>query len=240
MGILDFLKGLKRTTREARILVLGLDNAGKTSCLRKLSAESIEQVVPTQGFNIKTLCHDGFKLNVWDIGGNVSLRPYWADYYAEADAIVFVVDSADRYRLEQCGVELELLLQRQELAALPLLVLANKQDLLAALPASDIAEALNLRAVRDREWQIQPSSAKTGDGLREGMEWLVKSLESGKSLDAERRRTPVEPLPSTEKAEPAPQPPPPAPVPAPPAPKVLQQQSVAATTAVAAATHPGP
>ena len=69
MGLLSLLRKLKRSDKEARILVLGLDIAGKTTILKKLSEESITHVAPTQGFNIKSLVHNGFKLNVWDIGG---------------------------------------------------------------------------------------------------------------------------------------------------------------------------
>lgn len=69
MGLLTFLKKLKKTETEARILILGLDNAGKTSILKKLSDEDISHITPTQGFNIKSLVQGEFKLNVWDIGG---------------------------------------------------------------------------------------------------------------------------------------------------------------------------
>ena len=71
------LRKLKRSDNEARILVLGLDNSGKTTILKKLSEEDISHIMPTQGFNIKSLMQDGFKLNVWDIGGQKSIRPYW-------------------------------------------------------------------------------------------------------------------------------------------------------------------
>ena len=70
------------------MLVLGLDNSGKTTILKKLSDEDITQIMPTQGFNIKSLMHDGFKLNVWDIGGQKSIRPYWRNYYDQTDALV--------------------------------------------------------------------------------------------------------------------------------------------------------
>lgn len=69
-------------------MVLGLDNSGKTTILKKLSDEDITQIMPTQGFNIKSLMHDGFKLNVWDIGGQKSIRPYWRNYYDQTDALV--------------------------------------------------------------------------------------------------------------------------------------------------------
>ena len=69
MGLLKLLRGLKKNDKEARILVLGLDNAGKTTILKALSEEDISTIMPTQGFNIKSLTQEGFKLNVWDIGG---------------------------------------------------------------------------------------------------------------------------------------------------------------------------
>ena len=72
MGLLTLLRKLKKSDQEARLLVLGLDNSGKTTILKKLSDEDITQIMPTQGFNIKSLMHDGFKLNVWDIGGESS------------------------------------------------------------------------------------------------------------------------------------------------------------------------
>jgi ADP-ribosylation factor-like protein 3 len=77
-----------QTDQEARILVLGLDNSGKTTILKKLSDEDITHIMPTQGFNIKSLLHDGFKLNVWDIGGQKAIRPYWRNYFDQTDALV--------------------------------------------------------------------------------------------------------------------------------------------------------
>jgi len=99
MGLLTLLRKLKKTDQEARLLVLGLDNSGKTTILKKLSDEDITTIMPTQGFNIKSLMHDGFKLNVWDIGGQKSIRPYWRNYFDQTDALIYVIDSADRRRM---------------------------------------------------------------------------------------------------------------------------------------------
>ncbi|CAD7955210.1 unnamed protein product [Amoebophrya sp. A120] len=173
MGLLNILKKLKKNQKEARILVLGLDNAGKTTILKKLSEEDISHIMPTQGFNIKSLVHDGFKLNVWDIGGQKTIRPYWSNYFESSDCLVYVIDSSDRRRLEESGSELNELLQEDKLSNVPLLIFANKQDLLQALPANEIAEELSLHNIRDRTWTIQACSAKAGEGLQEGMEWLV-------------------------------------------------------------------
>ena len=71
--------------------------------------------MPTQGFNIKTLARDNFKLNVWDIGGQKSIRPYWRNYFDQTDALIYVVDSSDRERLEESGIELQNLLDEVRL-----------------------------------------------------------------------------------------------------------------------------
>lgn len=161
---------------QARILILGLDNAGKTTILRKLSEEDITTITPTQGFNIKSLVHNGFKLNVWDIGGQKTIRPYWKNYYENTEAIIYVVDAADRKRVDEAGAELNELLGEDKLATVPLLVFANKSDLMQAQSADDIAESLSLFNVKDRPWQIQACSAKDGTGLEDGLHWVVKQV----------------------------------------------------------------
>ena len=161
-GLLDVIRRLRKKEGEARLLVLGLDNAGKTTILRKLSNEDITNITPTAGFNIKSLSMSNFRLNVWDIGGQKAIRPYWKQYYDSTDALIYVIDSADKKRVEETGEELSQLLEEDQMNGVPLLVLANKQDLVNALSAKDVAEGLNLFSIRDRPWQIQPCSAKTG------------------------------------------------------------------------------
>mmetsp|Transcript_78120 Transcript_78120/g.140957 ORF Transcript_78120/g.140957 Transcript_78120/m.140957 type:complete len:180 (+) Transcript_78120:96-635(+) len=178
MGLLSILKKMKKDEKEARILMLGLDNAGKTTILKKLSEEDISHIMPTQGFNIKSLVHDGFKLNVWDIGGQKTIRPYWSNYFESSDALVYVVDSSDRRRLEESGSELRELLAEDKLGGIPLLVFANKQDLLQATPADEIADALALEGIKDRTWTIQACSAKSGEGLEDGMGWIISNTVS--------------------------------------------------------------
>jgi len=174
MGLLSILKKMKKDAeKEARILMLGLDNAGKTTILKKMSEEDISHIMPTQGFNIKSLVHDGFKLNVWDIGGQKTIRPYWSNYFESSDALVYVIDSSDKRRLEESGRELMELLAEDKLGGIPLLVFANKQDLLQACPADEIVDSLKLTDIKDRTWTIQACSAMDGNGLQEGMEWLI-------------------------------------------------------------------
>ncbi|CDW53261.1 ADP ribosylation factor protein 3 [Trichuris trichiura] len=167
MGILALLKRLRSSSgKEVRILLLGLDNAGKTTLLKGLVSEDITQVTPTQGFNIKSVVSDGFKLNVWDIGGQRKIRPYWKNYFENADILIYVIDSSDKRRFDETGMELMELLEEEKLAAVPLLIFANKQDLVNAVTASALAEGLQLHTIRDRQWQIQPCSAITLEGVK--------------------------------------------------------------------------
>merc|ERR1712166_460030 len=175
MGLLSLLRSLRKSDQELRILMLGLDNAGKTTILRKLSDEEIDTVMPTQGFNIKSLLSDGYKLNVWDIGGQKTIRPYWRNYFDNTDVLIYVVDSSDRRRIEEAKDELQDLLDEDKLGGVPLLVFANKQDLISAEEADCIAEALGLCCIDDRPWHIKGCSAKTGDGLEEGLKWAMTS-----------------------------------------------------------------
>ena len=89
MGLLDLLRKLKKSNdKEAKILVLGLDNAGKTTLLKLLSQDDPKNTTPTQGFNVKTIISDAYKLNVWDIGGQKEIRKYWENYFDNVDGLV--------------------------------------------------------------------------------------------------------------------------------------------------------
>ncbi|KAK7895367.1 hypothetical protein WMY93_020692 [Mugilogobius chulae] len=115
MGLLSILRRLKQAPeQEVRLLLLGLDNSGKTTILKQLSAEDITNITPTQGFNIKSVQSSGFKLNVWDIGGQRRIRPYWNAYYENTDVLIYVIDSSDRKRLEETEKQLFELLERTD------------------------------------------------------------------------------------------------------------------------------
>jgi len=174
MGLLSLLRNLKKDSEEFRILMLGLDNSGKTTALKKLAGEDVSHITPTQGFNIKSVQHSGFKLNVWDIGGQKHIRPYWKNYYANTDAIVYMVDSADIARVDEAAEELTELMAEEGLAGVPTLVYANKQDLLGAKTAAELMEEMDLVQFKDRWIHVEACSAKTGDGLEEGMAKLMQ------------------------------------------------------------------
>uniref|UniRef100_A0A6U3U5Z3 ADP-ribosylation factor-like protein 1 n=1 Tax=Ditylum brightwellii TaxID=49249 RepID=A0A6U3U5Z3_9STRA len=165
-------------SREYRILILGLDNAGKTTILYRLQNESDEavQTIPTIGFNVETLQYKNIKFQVWDLGGQTSIRPYWRCYYPNTDAIIFVVDSADVERMPVAKGELAAMLEEEELREAILLVFANKQDQKGALNAQQISDALGLPEVRNRQWSIQETSALQGKGMFEGFDWMATNI----------------------------------------------------------------
>lgn len=172
----SLLSRLWDSNKEHRILILGLDGAGKTTILYKLQLGEVVSTVPTIGFNVETLTYKKLQFNVWDLGGQTTIRPYWRCYYSGTAAVIFVVDSTDRDRLEISANELKTMLEEDELQDSALLVFANKQDQPGALGASEIAKALDLSSLKDRSWTIVACSAIRGDGLTEGLDWLVDMI----------------------------------------------------------------
>ena len=168
--------GSFQSVTKRKLLFLGLDNAGKTTILKALHKEDPDSVAPTRGFNVKQVKTGNFEFNIWDVGGQKALRSYWASYYDKINAIVWVIDSADTRRLAETGFELAELLQEEKLAGVPILVLANKQDLATAKDPDEIALELELHNIRNRNWQIQGCSAMTGAGLEDGLAWLRENL----------------------------------------------------------------
>ena len=118
---------------EVRILLLGLDNAGKTTLLKQLASEDISHITPTQGFNIKSVQAHQTYPNRLDMCGQRKIRPYWRSYFENTDILIYVIDSADRKRFEETGQELTELLEEEKLSCVPVLIFANKQDLHVAI-----------------------------------------------------------------------------------------------------------
>ncbi|PNH32011.1 hypothetical protein VD0004_g5624 [Verticillium dahliae] len=170
--IFDKLWGKK----EMRILMVGLDAAGKTTILYKLKLGEIVTTIPTIGFNVETVEYKNIQFTVWDVGGQDKIRPLWRHYFQNTQGIIFVVDSNDRDRIVEAREELQRMLNEDELRDAILLVFANKQDLPNAMNAAEITDKLGLHSLRQRAWYIQSTCATSGDGLYEGLEWLATTL----------------------------------------------------------------
>ncbi|KAG4302856.1 hypothetical protein PCANB_000769 [Pneumocystis canis] len=192
-GVLGKLLSHLWGQKEIRVLILGLDGAGKTTILYKMQVGEVITTVPTIGFNMETVCYKNIKFNVWDLGGQTSIRPYWRCYYTSTRAIIYVIDSTDIQRLSATAKELHAILQEKELFDIDLLIFANKRDISNALNATEISEKLNLTNMRNRNWTIISTSAITGEvafkdvffyllkkmqGLMEGLDWLVNSIKN--------------------------------------------------------------
>jgi len=162
--------------QERKIVMVGLDAAGKTTVLYKLRLGEVVMTIPTIGFNVETVQYKNISFNVWDIGGQDKIRKLWRHYYRNTDGLIFVLDSSDRERIRAAAEELHGVLKDEELAGAALLVLANKQDLPQAMSGSEIVEKLGLSELRSRKWFIQTTCATTGDGLFEGLDWLSRTL----------------------------------------------------------------
>eukprot|EP01086_Lenisia_limosa_P011391 TRINITY_DN371_c0_g1_i1.p1 TRINITY_DN371_c0_g1~~TRINITY_DN371_c0_g1_i1.p1 ORF type:complete len:188 (+),score=50.14 TRINITY_DN371_c0_g1_i1:23-565(+) len=162
--------------KEMRILMVGLDAAGKTTILYKLKLGEVMTTIPTIGFNVETVEYRNISFTVWDVGGQDRIRPLWRHYFQNTHAVIFVVDSNDRDRLEEAKKELQKMLEEDELTDAVLLVFANKQDLPNSMTAAEISEKLSLHSMRQRNWYIQNTCAVSGDGLYEGLDWLSQQL----------------------------------------------------------------
>ncbi|KAG8426951.1 ADP-ribosylation factor-like protein 2, variant 3 [Metarhizium acridum] len=135
--------------------------------------EDVNTVSPTLGFIIKTIDYEGYKLNIWDVGGQKTLRSYWRNYFEKTDALIWVVDATDRLRIDDCRDELHGLLLEERLSGASLLILANKTDVEGCLDEQEIRKALRLDEIRTHQWNILRCSAMTGKNLQEGLAWVV-------------------------------------------------------------------
>mmetsp|Transcript_20602 Transcript_20602/g.36631 ORF Transcript_20602/g.36631 Transcript_20602/m.36631 type:complete len:183 (+) Transcript_20602:507-1055(+) len=163
---------------EMRILMVGLDAAGKTTILYKLKLGEVVTTIPTIGFNVETVDYKNISFTVWDVGGQDKIRPLWRHYYQNTQGLIFVVDSNDRDRIEPAREELHKMINEDELRDAVILVFANKQDLPNAMIAAEVTDKLGLHSLRSRNWYIQATCAPTGDGLYEGLDWLSATLKA--------------------------------------------------------------
>merc|ERR1719430_451634 len=164
--------------KEMRILMVGLDAAGKTTILYKLKLGEIVTTIPTIGFNVETVEYKNISFTVWDVGGQDKIRPLWRHYFQNTQGLIFVVDSNDRERISEARDELMRMLAEDELREAVLLIFANKQDLPNAMNAAEITDKLGLHSLRNRNWYIQATCATSGDGLYEGLDWLSNQLKN--------------------------------------------------------------
>ncbi|BBN04912.1 protein MpARFD4 [Marchantia polymorpha subsp. ruderalis] len=173
---------------QRRVLMVGLDNAGKTTVLFTLKSRNGEKPAPpapnTMGYNVEMVRHQGIMFSLWDLGGHSTNRVAWLQLLPDTQGLIFVVDSNDKKRITEARDELHKLLKNDELSGVRLLVLANKQDLDDKFTTDEITEKLQLRTLPfDVWWHIQECCATSGDGLSQGLDWLASALANPQVTD---------------------------------------------------------
>nr|KAG5708006.1 hypothetical protein BaRGS_025144 [Batillaria attramentaria] len=147
----------------------------KTTILYKVKLNDDVTTIPTLGFNVETVSPvKGVTFTVWDVGGQKALRQLWRHYYENCTGLLYVVDSADQTRMSESREELEAVCGSPDMAGVPVVVIANKQDLPGACKTSEVAEQLGLHKMTDRKWFVQGACAPTGQGIYEAMQELAR------------------------------------------------------------------
>ncbi|XP_045071162.1 ADP-ribosylation factor-like protein 13B isoform X3 [Coregonus clupeaformis] len=191
----NWLKRWRQPARKVTLVMVGLDNAGKTATVRGIQGESPEDVAPTVGFSKVDLKQGKFEVTIFDLGGGKRIRGIWKNYYSESYGVVFVVDSSDVQRIQETRETMAEVLRHPRIAGKPVLVLANKQDRDGALAEADIIENLSLEKLVNENkclCQIEPCSAVLGYGkkgdksIKNGLNWLLNNIAKDYEAISER------------------------------------------------------
>lgn len=171
----DFVNHFYKPTN---IIILGLDNAGKTQILYCMKLDKpITNTIPTLGFNLEEISYKHLTFKAWDLGGQTRFRQMWHHYYEDTDAVIFVVDSQDRERFKEAKIELEALLNQEKLRDVPFLIFANKQDLPQAAEITELKKVFQLHRWTWRQnLHIVACNALENHRIKKGLDWLASVI----------------------------------------------------------------
>eukprot|EP01094_Clydonella_sp_ATCC50884_P010242 TRINITY_DN19809_c0_g1_i1.p1 TRINITY_DN19809_c0_g1~~TRINITY_DN19809_c0_g1_i1.p1 ORF type:complete len:201 (+),score=61.39 TRINITY_DN19809_c0_g1_i1:34-603(+) len=168
-------------SKDATVLLLGLDNAGKTTLVHKLKYGEVKLFIPTQRAQLEEIMLGRVRFRAWDLGGHEAVRSLWNEYFFETDAVIFMVDASDRSRFEEAREELHELMKDENLARTPFLILGNKEDITGAVSRQELIGALELpeselgnnsQYADLRSAQVFMCSLVEGTGVAEAIDWL--------------------------------------------------------------------
>eukprot|EP00347_Sterkiella_histriomuscorum_P000030 403377450 len=166
--------------REFKMVIIGLDAAGKTTILKKMRFDEIMPTAPTIGIETEDIQVKNINIKVFDLAGQEKMRNVWKYYYSSIEGIIFVLDASNRERILEAKDEIQNLLQNEEAKQIPILILANKQDLEGAIKGNEMTEMLGLVEYVNKKpvpfIKVQESSAVQDRGLYDGFEWIVDRI----------------------------------------------------------------
>jgi small GTP-binding protein len=162
--------------KEFRILMIGLDGAGKTTVLQQMKYGEQAATVPTVGFNFEAVKFNGVVFNAWDVGGQQQIRKLWQHYLSGNHAVIYIIDSADVNRHSDALEELAKIHQAPDVSSVPYLILANKQDLPGAYTAEQIDRMIKVIFKQHQVYKVFPIIATENEGIIEGLLWLYDEL----------------------------------------------------------------
>lgn len=165
--------------------MLGLDNTGKTTLFNRINATQTELISegPTVGYNVQPVRFRKLSCRLWDVGGRSQIRNLWKHYYQGTDALIYVVDSTDADRFPDAAEEIKRVLSHQEMRGVPVLVIANKQDLKNSFKPIDVKRQLDLSSGEGNSIHVVGTSAVTGKGVKKGLKHLHKMLKEKRKFD---------------------------------------------------------
>ncbi|XP_017058745.1 ADP-ribosylation factor-like protein 3 [Drosophila ficusphila] len=174
-GVVSFFKKfLPLGTQKSCLLILGLDNAGKSTLTDRLAEVfNGDSKDPNKEAHEWILTINNFKVKLWDINGELKNRQMWPNYYQKAKILVFVLDSKDAVRLSEARCVLCDVLMHQELNKAPLLIVSNKKDTSGSLSSATVIDLMGLDRLGDRDWTIKECSMQTGAGVQDILDWII-------------------------------------------------------------------
>lgn len=164
---------------EMELTLIGLQYSGKTTFVNVISSGKFnEDMIPTVGFNMRKVTKGNVVIKVWDIGGQPRFRSMWERYCRGVNCIVYMVDAADHEKVEASRNEFHNLLDKPQLAGIPVLVLANKRDVAGAMDEREVIDKMNLSSVQDREICCYSISCKEQHNIDITLQWLIQHSKS--------------------------------------------------------------